>query len=305
MNILIYVITLLMLLVTITYAKLESFRALMGSQAGFVHYMGTIEKGAAEKGAEFWYNKIHFKRNKSETDKDNKNEKIPGSRLSFHLFVDTAARENAAEIYPPTRELAKRLMNTLYKETTFFQKMMQQQPNFLDSLINEIQLAASQLPPTQKIKQPAGIENLDLPSEELKNTLYKMLKGLPALSKNVELVPTSDDEADSVEGDESKAPPGYTSLIDHITMRATPKVRVYLASRPLLQAIYGDAYVVDIVIEKRNQLYKKVHADKDNQELKKASQEEFEQTCKHLGTAGDFHNILDFSVTNTNPKNYE
>lgn len=315
MNVLLYVMTLLMLLSTLTYARVVNFRSLLGFQAGFVHYMGAIEHKIINHSSKEWYEKLvvgSHKGNPQERDRK------AGSRLSLYLLINQKEREKSQEAYIKTRELTKLLMTYLYGETDFFKEMIAKRSNFLDDILNEIQHGAEQIPQEQKIINPAGLLNLNFADQELHLIFYKMMTGLPdgiseppaSSKKNLNVEETNldtDDEIDaSVESEEAHASAGYVSLMDYITVRPTTTLRVFLASRPLLLSIYGDEYIVNNVIEKRQELYRKLKSqDEGVDALKKELSKEFQNEFGVVGKASEFKVILDFSVTKTDPKKYE
>ncbi|HEY4830962.1 MAG TPA: hypothetical protein VIH61_00140, partial [Waddliaceae bacterium] len=95
---------------------------------------------------------------------------------------------------------------------------------------------------------------------------------------------------------------GYPSLLDFITVKKKKLViRVFLASQPLLMALFGNPGVVKQILESRIQLYRELKS-----EAKTAPQasEEFKNLFinKRLPNIPDA--MLNFDVSGTNPANY-
>ncbi|MBA3815552.1 MAG: hypothetical protein H0X29_03360 [Parachlamydiaceae bacterium] len=176
--------------------------------------------------------------------------------------------------------------------------------------------SASQLPEDKGLKKAADIANLKLGDDELDDVFYKMLKGapfkdldktvVPDLSKEVpkEQVQEEDDASDvgTEKADEHRSPKGYFSLLDFVTLQPLNKVRIYLAPREVLKAVYRDDAIVNDVINKRNELYHQASSG-DNETIKSLSEAfKNEFNNRQDQAVGD---VLDFTVTKTNPKKYE
>jgi hypothetical protein len=91
-------------------------------------------------------------------------------------------------------------------------------------------------------------------------------------------------------------------LLYFITLDDADKIRVYLASRELLKAIFDDPQVVDSIISLRHELYKKVSNDSISNDEASA---QFKTIVAPRSDPNFDDTILDFHVTKTNPKNYE
>lgn len=320
MNILIYVSTLLMLLAIMTYARVENFRSTAGFEYGFVHRIGMEQQEVLSNKAEAWYGRL--RPNSHANCRDESANPLAGSRLSVHLLLNEKKRDNHPEEYKATRALLKQLLVELYAKEQFFQEIAIKQPNFLDSILNDIQSSASMLPKEQTITNATAMLNLKINDQELHSIFVKMMHGLPKL-ENVDMETEKrsnilqpieytekldiDDEGQvAVETSETHAPSGYVSLLDFITTRPTLKVRVFLASEPLLMAIYGDPQLVESIIEKRQEYYKTLKAHKeDDKKVKADLTNQFKQEFEQKGNAGEYSKILDYTVTRTNPKDYK
>lgn len=323
MNILLYVMTMLMALALLTYARLESFRTFSGMKAQFSTYMQSIERQPINEISQEWYKKtiVNYKISQD------KREQIAGSsRLSFYLFLNKEEREKEPEMYQQTRELAKHLMIALYGAENFFKEMASEHPTFLDEILMEIETLTEALPKEKKITKAAGLANLQLTNPELHRIFNRMLHGelSPAsdhqLQAKTALIQTElkfgtntplsetgegndDDELDAaLESEEAHAQVGYVSLIDNITVKNRKKIRVYLASRALLLAIYGDNGIVDSILEARKMLYRQIKSDGN---LKTSLSQSFKESFSNSGQAPSYSTILDFSVTKTDPTQYE
>lgn len=324
MNILLFVMTILMALSLLTYARLENYRTFSGMKAQFSTYMESIERKPINEAAKKWYDDITVNTKFSPIQR----EQAPGgcARLSLFLLLNKEARDKAPEMHQQTRTLAKQLMIALYGGERFFKEMASEHPTFLDEILTEIETLSDALPEGKKIIKTEGLATLQLSNESLHRVFNRMLHGeLPAEIEKEASAPAplftkvefsfglsvtlpeeadnNDDELDAaIESDEAHAPEGYVSLIDHITVVDRKKIRVYLASRALLLAIYGDRDIVESIIEARKALFKQLKAEGT---LKNALSQQFKDNFSNSGQAPSYSAILDFTVTKTDPKGYE
>lgn len=315
-----------MLLACLTYARLEGFRVFSSFEASFNHYISSTERIPLDQMNEAMYKKITLGTKSGNSAAKNSNST---SRLSLDKLINKDKRKSDSDAYNQTRELFKRLMTHLYSRQTFFQTMLAQRPNFLDDILNEIERGIDRIEEQTQKKFPAKdatslstIEFANLP--ELNYVFYLMMHGLPNPDKQKPIgdkslnndsqttwivetqstVDSDEENGDIIASEEAISQPGYESLVDYITVKKADKVRVYLASRALLMAIYNNEDTVNSIIEKRKELYKRVRNNKDPKETLNATQE-FQNSFSQLGDAQNFSAILDFSVSRSNPSTYE
>lgn len=307
-----------------TYARIDSFRYFLGMEAEFERYMSTIERSYINTIAVKWYKTTRAPKPRNENqekppprDPKPKQQGPSASRLSFRMFIDQKMRLDNAEAFRQTSEWAKKLMITLYGRQGFFRKALKTNPTFMDQILESLERATEDLfSGKQKLTEAAQLSNLQL-DPNVMETFYRMLKGcsnpedkniplpIPKEEENdtiVELPPESDnDEEDetATEADEF-VKEGYDSLLNYITLRNTTRIRVYLASRPLLAAIFGDVSIANSIIEARQGLYRLVSNDSLSAE---DATEQFADLLKgHLSNNDE--QFLDFKVSRTNPAGY-
>lgn len=318
MNVLLFVSTMIMVMAMLTYARLETYRSFSLLQEHFNTYMVKNERGYINQTAKWWYDTSRA----TKKGNSNKTKKSEGrSRLSFLFFIDKAKKETNIQIYPQIYLLAKKLMYVLYKNQPFFIEMEQQRPDILDILLNSL-MVADNLPKEQKIKKAEDLANLDLGDPVLNIFFYKMLKGTemtqdqkpkiePKVLSMVELEfkPQEEDkgEEDDEGGDtdikeEYHSPENYYSLLDYITIEDSTKIRVFLAPYGILLALFDDPILVRNIMEYRQDLFTKL--TNDTLKAPEAS-DQFKNLFLPRVDPTFNENILDFSVTKTNPKNYE
>lgn len=300
MNILLFTTTLLIAMIMLTYAKLDIYRNFNVLESQFKKYMEITERSSINQAAVHWYKKVNVsKRGGGDAQKAQ-----GSSRLTFAYFIDkTLQSHKEAAQY---RHLAKKLIRTLYHKSPFYQELMHVRPHFVDELLTSLQVA-DLLPKEKKLRYAKDLANLKLRDEVLDDAFYKMLKGTAEAEKSKQEFHFPEDrseEEDEVPDvglkEEYRSPAGYFSLLDYITLQKNTKVRVFLASKPLLLAIFENPETVDLVLATRQQLYQSVLKGRTTKEASELFKKQF-------GSIADraLPDILDFSVTKTNPKNYE
>lgn len=315
MNIILFVSSLLMILALMTYTRVDSFRYFLGMEAQFERYMSSVERLDINQAAENWYKTSKAK--KGQHGGGSSNSASP--RLSFRIFVDPKIRQEHPQEYAQTLQWTKNLIRTLYGNQKFFIEAEARNPFLMDQLIEAIGNAAQARPETQPLKEAIDLSNLDV-GKEFKHLFYLMLKGCLRKEKipSQKLItdseqkfsitlPETNGENDEEENEvaeealEYSGAKGYDSLLNYITLRNTTKIRIYLASRPILEAIFGNSTIVNEIIRTRNELYQSVK----NGPMQSAEATKQLQTTvqAHIGNVDEA--FFDFKVSKTNPAEYE
>lgn len=309
MNVLIFVVTMIMILTLLTYAKLETFRSSQVFQVLFENYMEKDERSHINLAAKKKYDSIKkTEKSKKEKKEDKPAKSASSPRISLELFKNKSARETKPQDWNQTKHLLKNLLNVLYKDQPFFVKLQNERPQFLEDLINSMTQAIDDLPKEKQLKKAQDFGNLSLNDPQLDALLYKILKGAPYKdvskkedSEETSSGETSEEASDPTIGvDEYKSIKGYYSLLDFVTLSPNQKIRIYLASREVLQAIFLNEQVVDDVITERKALYRQLNAEASPEDLKKTFQSRFEGNVDPT-----VKESVDYTVSKTNPKNYE
>lgn len=299
-----------------TYAKLDTYRSMAGVEGEFTRYMEAIERSYINLTADKIYDRVTFKKEPSpqtpKVDESKKNEQPnpnpveekpkgkSNGRLSLNLLVNSKARESNVKEYAETTQLLKSLIQTLYGSQKQFQQLLQMRPTLIDELIDQIPRAVDALPQNIKIKKAEDLSNLEL-GEGLDEPFYLMLKGCPAIKKPVKLQQvsdTSDDRADDAEeAEEFTSDKSYDSLLNFVDLHTSLRINIFIASKPLLLAIYGDPVTVENILQKRFELFKSVaHKEMNDAEASEKLKNEFQ-----LRGEG---NLLDYKVTGSDPRRY-
>lgn len=291
MNLLPFVMTFLMLLALMSYARWETFLNFSGFKVQFEHYIRETERGFYNAQAELKYKNTKATKKEGNQPKTNTD---AISRLSFYPILHH--REDSGHYIA----IAKNLIKQLYGTHRFYKEMEEKNPNFLEEIFARLPVAYQNLPPQQKINQIADLATFDLGSTELNEVFCKMLKGTLLVEEKKpipEEISFVDDESENEHEEEQEyvSDKGYYSLLDYISLQ-NKKIRVYLASQELLLAIFGDPVIVNEIIQQRRNLYR-VAKTKNATEATTL----FENLFKNKSN----YTILDFSVSTTNPSLYE
>lgn len=308
------VMVMVMMLTLMTYAKLETYRSTQILDKYFNHYMEFEERGNINKKAIDQY-KLTKMSSKASTPKAGASKTTPATpksrpRLSLDKLMDKKFAKENPEKWEQLVHLLHNLTDQLYGAHPFYQEALAHNPNAIEDLAKQVTKAVDKLDKEKRPKTTKDLANLELESPELNEFFYKMLLGAPY--KDVLAEPKlTDGEADTDEDDstleqeaeEYSSPLGYYSLLDFITLGKSDKIRVYLAPRDLLMAIYHDPAVVDELIKARQDLYKLALGKDDNKfnDLTESLKQQFEH--RRDGTINS--DQLDYTVNKTNPKEYE
>lgn len=300
MNILVIVISILMLLSIMTYARLQGFLTAVAVRSEAVCIMQVFSR---EDANEEVLNRYENTVAKSSDDED----KIRGKnidadkKINFSLWSQKEVRaENGADLEFMT-PILKKLIENIYKDRPFYQKIIEKRPEFLDQLINalsEAMLAKEQA--KLSLKKPEDIANLQLDDPELQDALTHMFRR-PVDIRSAEeackrMRKKAGDDYEIVKG------PVFTDYVSFGGNKVKP-FRIYLAGRPLLLAIYRDPATVEGIIAMRRSLLNQLNPITGDplEAAKEAASNQFEQAFRSKLPADIPPAKADFHVTKTAP----
>lgn len=208
--------------------------------------------------------------------------------INYRFLVDAKYIESKIQENVLIKQVLKNLIFFLYSETNFF-KESGRGSEIVDELF--ISLLTSQEGP-QKMVTLKKLDKLELEPPSIREFWYQILSKSYPSSKVAKILGKEDGNCPQI------------SLYDYLGNRSFDKIRVYLASRGLLYAIFQDEEVVERIIEERNRLYKRVRAKSSNNISKEDATKEFKEFSRGFQGAEEFDLILDYSVTTTDPKDY-
>lgn len=320
MNILIFVMTLILLLSTLTYARLDIFFKSHLRAKEWVILTQMSERSA--------YNQIMKKSvpKKKQTEEKKgkppeKEEKSPSEskatpgygKISYSWFLDKSFREKNKEAFPLVLDVLRKVIHETYQKQPFFRQLSERRADFVDQMIHEV-IAVSESYNGQKnvkykIKDFQDLFYAQWNDPELREAFaYMVQEGLVYKrpeKQDVTLFQNENEGKVSKELNElnesqaseniSEVRKGFQSLRNYFNKFQNTKVRVFLAPEELLLAFYSDPKIVEKIVMARNRLYKEVCHGRTAEDATQEFEREF--------TIAAFEPILDFTVTKTNPKN--
>jgi len=300
MYVLTFVMAMLMVLIAMSYARLQQLRDAEAIRTHFIYYTQQRELSFFNNEAKHRYESNNVPASSAKTNGHNGPAKGVSRRLSIALLVDPQARINQPIKYAQESFFLKQLITALYSRQEFFRKAKQQRPNFLDELLSRLATQIEHEGEKSKIKRARDLANIDLGEEQLNEIFYKILHGKP-ISKGIEkalTMPKGGEEGvesiEKKEEEEYRSEEGYLSLLDFITVNQQAKIRLYLASPYVLYALLHDSLLVQEIIEKRREIYHQLMADK-------LSKEQGKQQLEHLLAGYQQREFFDFSISKVNP----
>lgn len=312
MNILLFVMSLLMMLALLTYGRLDMYRSFVVTQGEFERHMTDGERNAINHGAQQWYDWTTLTTKNGSPKKSAPKDASP--RLNLYYLFQPEIQQSRPELESATKELLKKLIYIVFGEQKNFKDALDKNHHLVDELIHAMAAAGSRLTLEKKpIKTTDGLENLELNNPVLQDIYYWMLKGYHRPKPSEEsstvqkqVLDISEETGDREEPTDNQAEEhlheeGTVSLLDFITVSASKtKIRVFLAPRAILLAIFGDPHTVDEILQNRHEMYLQARNEKDNASLSDQFKQKFASRSINIPES-----MLDFSVTATDPRAYE
>lgn len=274
-----FVMAMLMMFSVMTYAKLNKYKMNATLNSQFEKYMEFVERKYINERAVAKYEATYVqKRGGTENNRNYNSSKLPmGILLQKNIPIDS-------NLYVSTRYALKDLMKNLYSNTEFYKTIIEERSDFIDEIINALPYAKDNLPNNLNVNKAKDLANLQLNDEGLNEVFYKMLKG-------------AEYPYETKEGMQLQ---GYPSLIKYITTQQGKKIRVFLASEVLLRVIFDES-TTDEIMRTREYFYSQVN--NGNLDTLEATQR-FISMFENKVTPNISLDLLDFSITKTDPKKY-
>lgn len=279
-----------------TYARLEDFLDFQVMNAHYAPFMEMSQREGFSNAQKQNYSKDQL------STKDSKKNQVTDatSKISFALILNKTERDSQQHILKQQLTILKQLMVVLYKGQPFFEEA-EKNPALLDQLFEALMNDADHR--AKKITRMRDLSTVSLGNETLQNILYHALQGTAKSEdenkdkkEKKPLSPDNPEEPLAKEGDEGEpSKEGYVSLFDFITLAKGPKIRMFLAPKEILQAVYGkDSSTVNKVIEVRKELFRQIENEKMEPDIanQKFKDEFRNSTPRELST----DEILDFTI---------
>lgn len=239
------------------------------------------------------YESNHVPKEPEKVPEDKRDNIHAASALPLAIFSNSTFTKTNAQYVPIYRSLLHNTTQIVYAKQEFFQNALQEQPNFIESLWNEISLELGKKEENQKpIQNVTELANIKLQDPELQKVWVEMLP------KKFE--PGSIGASCKGEGQPKELP----TILDFLqTDNSYLNLRIQLLPRELLLALFQDETTVEHIIHERYELYKQVkNANKDDRPTVKA--QATKQFTDHFKGAlpPDFPpDKANFQITGTRP----
>jgi hypothetical protein len=212
-------------------------------------------------------------------------------RISFRAFLQKKFRDENPEKYKQIRQITIDLIQVLYGHTKFYKKMDQKRPDFVSELLDAIEASTVQMH-ENSIKTIQDASKIKLEDPVLQEVYYRMLKGTIGKEE-------SKKELNKELMNSEKA---YMPLLTFFNYEdVNSKIKLGLASREILLAIYGNSDLVQKLIDMRIELTNNLNNDRIQKDEATAKfQAAFENKQKQGIT-----DILDYTITTTSKIGYD
>lgn len=279
MQILFFVISMLLLLAAMTYAKMESYKSVVLFRNQLESYSDVSKNRFDER----FYDTLY--ENTSMESKNGGSKTSSGEGYAYigltPLLTESQEGEGNRNF---SKKLLKEIIPLLYEDQPFYQEIIIKRPSFASDLVEELARALQQNIKNKgkPLKKIEDIANIEFEDPLLAEGWYKMLKGFMA-----------------PQGNKEETKEEYPSIIDYLTLKGDGKIKLYLAPRPLLYVLFGDSGTADEAMALRIELYNDVKSERVKPEQATKTFEEAFQSRLRSDIPPD---KIDFSVTKTNPK---
>lgn len=214
--------------------------------------------------------------------------------------------------YNQTYMILKKLIYYLYANKQFFQELEKTRPGFVDEIIQKMREIVANLP-DNKIKYAKDLGNFNFNDEQLNYVTYKMFNGVsvptsaPLNSASSQSMlqqdqPILEDDSETVappDANEYHSEPGYASLLDFLMFnKKNTKIKVALAGKPLLMAIFDDPNTVNEIIQMRKNIRRELIGKRVSSAQ---ASESFKNAFLNRRNPSISENILDFNIATTKP----
>lgn len=314
MNLLIFVLSLLMILSAMTYARLDSF---MKSRVQAGEWRWVMKE--SERDLYNQKQKICNAEIKKAEKKESSTTTVAASNTADKKEAETPANKPSGPTTPRSgllnpswllnKEIREKegfdkenfiamiedLMNKNWGNQPFFKRMESERPDFVSALIKEmIDVADKANKKDEDGKAVQKVVTLDdlimrtWSDQSLKNAFGHMLQvGLVYNRKDAR----SDENSDI----SYVSPQGFQSLNDYFATKNTgDKIRVWLAPRAVLKVLFPDPAVLEEVIKMRAEINKEVK--KGGKDSTQPLTDKFQEAFQGKSPYSDF---LDFTVSTT------
>lgn len=212
-------------------------------------------------------------------------------KISLAWFLKKDFREKNKDKMAQTVSLIENIISTQWGSQPFYKNLEKERPNFVPQMLQEMTDSVEKAKidnPTLKIKSLDDLLFVTWKDADLKIAFSRMLQEGLIYKREKE----SDEGLSDII---SSSPKGYQSLNDFFTTKDFAKIRLWLAPRSLLLALFGDPKTVEEIVKTRESYHKEMKkGSADSKDLSKKLEEMF-------ASRTSYNDLLDYTVTTTKP----
>lgn len=310
MNLLIFILSLIMMLSVMTYSRLENFTK--------NHIQAQEWRWIMKESERDVYNRRQAQCNAeiNKTNKTNKDNPTPppseeqkkeesanplpegktetqkngSGKISLAWLLNKDLREKKADAFQNMSTIIQTMIVEAWGNQPFYKKLDQERPGFVKLMLQDMVESVEKYKATDKRKKVSTLDDLLFISWSdlsLKEAYGRMLQESLIYDR-------SQDKTKPAEG-RGVSPKGFQSLRDYFEFKENDKIRLWLASRPVLMALFSDEQIVNNIIDTRTEYYREIRNNNTpTAELSKKFQENFSPQTP-------YNELIDYKITKTNP----
>jgi|GEM_PF-6786857 len=206
------------------------------------------------------------------------------------LFQNANNPSTTVERSHTARHILKSLITHLYQDKSFFQEAKKNYPDLENECIDQLIKNSQVLLDKNCLKKEGNLANIEIQNDNIRDTIYRMLKGNEAKNQTASLDATH-----------------YPSLLKYLSFQSNkasdqdPLICVWLAPRDLLMVLFNNQNVVDNIVQRRLDILKQL---KDENYAPKADLGASFKKSFQDSLSGIPVNLVDFGVSGTEPPNW-
>lgn len=238
MNVLPFVLLLLLLVSFSTTTRLASFLLSATEKKAFATFLEENERKILEEAAYTQYEKQH--RTSSISSEERKQDPPVRATRRLNVYPLFAQENYTRQTSEETLFLLKQLVHICFSSSKFYQEAVEKDPFVVEQLLTVVQEKGREFfQKKQRMLKKQELATLNLQEERLQTMWYHCLK----------------ESLCGEEGEEKESP----YFFDQIELKKENKpIRLFLADRALLLALFQEAQVVSLLEKEREQLYKEL-----------------------------------------------
>lgn len=304
MNLLVFVFSFLMLIAAISYQGLAHYKSNALVRGVWDRIIRVEEPCAFNQFVENEYKHIKgirlSKKEKTDAEAQEEKEGTGSSKINFRFMTDPTYPTSYPKETEQAEALISNLIQILYGDQAFYQKLHQARPTIIQDLIHSLRALSEEMG-DKKISSTEKLSKISIKDKGLNDLWNQLHRKNPVSNKVLGLLFNLSQEELLKKRDTACF---QTHLLNYINNSTHLQIRLYLAPRALLLALLNDPVLVSELIEKRKKLYREV-TKKNNPMTTEEAKNELKNLVAKSASLAQFDAIINYNVTKTDPSAYE